>query len=132
MSERGEILAKAWKKYEWLFHAVPHGTPQQMSALLELAPELFVNEPGAAGTAPTPHHELWHFLNYHAEAGRGMIEFGHTEEGDIGVWVRGEHDCAGHGSDAKEALENFLERSKSVAEARASAPPEQKVETDGE
>lgn len=31
-----ELLAQAWQDYMWLFGAEPHGTVQQMAALLQL------------------------------------------------------------------------------------------------
>jgi len=34
----GDLLAKAWGRYERLFGVVPHGTRKQMAALLELIP----------------------------------------------------------------------------------------------
>lgn len=35
-----ENLAEAWAKYQWLFGEVPHGTVEQLSALIELSPQL--------------------------------------------------------------------------------------------
>jgi hypothetical protein len=33
------VLVEAWAKYRWLFNCDPHGTPQQVAALLELIPQ---------------------------------------------------------------------------------------------
>lgn len=39
---------------------------------------------------------------------RGNVEFGMTENGDVGVWIRGQEKCSGSGISARQAVENAL------------------------
>lgn len=50
------------------------------------------------------------WINEKVEEGRGMVQFGMTEEGDVGVWIRGEHDCVGRGASIEEAIEHAMRR----------------------
>ena len=63
------------------------------------------------------------WINEKVEEGRGVVAFGRTEEGDIGVWIRGEDACAGRGYSIEEAVEHAIRRERGCGSTETKEKP---------